>query len=183
MNLYPKNSQKRKYLSNILKNFKYPNGIICPQCKSKQIYKVKRYPKKRQCGSCRKNFSIFKGSIFENSKIPFKKWLFVMHFIVNARKSVSACQICREIGGSYKTSWRLIHKIRESMLERNVSIKLFKLIEEINKNYRRNTKYTKEKIGAKKNKRISITEIYSSMKNYQVSEESENVIEKEVQLV
>ena len=58
---------------------------------------------------------------------------------MNARKSVSACQICREIGGSYKTSWRLMHKIREAMSERNEYIKLFKLIEEINKNYIKET--------------------------------------------
>ena len=125
---------------------KYPNGIFCPRCKSKQIYKVKNYPKKRQCGACRKSFSIFKGTIFENSKVPFKKWLFAMHLMVNARKSVSACQMNREIGGSYMTSWRLMHKVRVAMREQDKYIKFFKLIEEINKNYSRKTKNTKDKM-------------------------------------
>ena len=125
---------------------KYPNGIKCPRCKSKQIYKVKNYPKKRQCGACRKSFSIFKDTIFENSKIPLKKWLFAMHMVVNARKSVSACQMCREMDVSYKTSWRLLHKIRGAMSERNEDIKLFKFIEEINKNYtKKKTKDMKDK--------------------------------------
>ena len=63
-----------------------------------------------------------------------------MHLMVNARKSVSACQMNREIGGSYMTSWRLMHKIRGAMREQNADIKFFKLIKEINKNYAGNNR-------------------------------------------
>ena len=73
--------------------------------------------------------------MFEISKVSFTKWLYAMHMVVNARKSVSACQMNREIGGSYMTSWRLLHKVRGAMQERNEYINLFKLIEEINKNH------------------------------------------------
>ena len=51
--------------------------------------------------------------------------------LVNARKSVSACQVSREIGGDYKTAWRMLHKIREAMAKDDIPIDLLKLFRDI----------------------------------------------------
>ncbi len=65
------------------------------------------------------SFSIFKGAIFERSHVSFRKWLYAIHMVINAKKSVSACQVSREIGDSYRAAWRMMHKIREAMANNN----------------------------------------------------------------
>ena len=117
--------------------FKYPKGIICPRCNSQQIYKARKYPKQRRCGSCQNRFSIFQDTVFGHTKISFKKWLYVIHSMTDTLegKEKSILQISREIGASYKTCWRLVHKIREAMSDPYANRKLFKFIEKINKNY------------------------------------------------
>ncbi len=55
--------------------------------------------------------------------------------VINAKKSVSACQVSREIGDSYRTAWRMMHKIREAMANNNSTKELFKSIVEIDETY------------------------------------------------
>ncbi len=81
------------------------------------------------------SFSIFKGTIFERSHVSFRKWLYAIHMVINAKKSVSTCQVSREIGGDYRTAWRMMHKIREAMANNNSTKELFKSIVEINETY------------------------------------------------
>ena len=49
---------------------RYPNGIFCPKCKSKQIYKIKKSPKQRLCGSCKNNFQYSKVPCSKIAKFP-----------------------------------------------------------------------------------------------------------------
>ncbi|WP_235592599.1 IS1595 family transposase [Leptospira interrogans] len=96
-------------------HIKYPKGVRCSHCDSKRVVHRKETPRKFQCNSCNNSFSIFKSSIFKDSKLDFRKWLYVIHLVVNAKKGISACQVHREIRGSYKTSWRMVHQIRKAM--------------------------------------------------------------------
>ncbi|WP_025177037.1 IS1595 family transposase [Leptospira kirschneri] len=98
-------------------NIKYPKGVRCPHCDSKKVVHRKETPRKFQCNSCNNSFSLFKSSIFKNSKVNLRKWLFVTHLVINAKKGISACQVHREIRGSYKTSWRMVHQIRKAMAQ------------------------------------------------------------------
>lgn len=115
-------------------HIKYPKGVRCPHCDSKRVVHRKETPRKFQCNSCNNSFSIFKSSIFKDSKLDIRKWLYVIHLVVNAKKGISACQVHREIRGSYKTSWRMVHQIRKAM-DQITTKNAFKAIFEIDEAY------------------------------------------------
>ena len=112
---------------------RYPDGVKCSKCGSDKIYR--RTNKNLHCNNCHKSTSIFVGTIFERSRVSFRKWLYAIHMVINAKKSVSACQVSREIGGDYRTAWRMMHKIRQAMAKDNNTKELFKSIVEIDETY------------------------------------------------
>ena len=91
-------------------NSRYGNNLKCPHCGSKSIYKTID-KKKMQCPSCKNTFSIFKNTIFEKSSTDLRKWFFAIHLFLNGKKGISALQLQREIDVTYKTAWRMLHKI------------------------------------------------------------------------
>ena len=70
-----------------------------------------------QCNSreCRKQFSVTVGTVFERSHIPLNKWLLAAFLICASKKGVSAHQMHRIIGITYKSAWFMMHRIREAM--------------------------------------------------------------------
>jgi transposase-like protein len=107
---------------------RWPNGVACPLCDGgKKVYEVwYRYMSKdgtesvrRQwkCGACRKRFSVTSRSIFEGSHIPVGKWIYAIFIMCSSKKGVSANQLRRELGVSYKTAWFMCHRVREAMLQ------------------------------------------------------------------
>ena len=67
------------------------------------------------CNSCRYRFSVTSGTIFDNTNIPLWKWFVTIYLICESKKSISANQIKRTIGVSYKSAWYLCHRIRAAM--------------------------------------------------------------------
>ena len=95
---------------------RYGNEVKCNHCGCKHsVYHIAKYPKNFICFNCKNTFSIFKGTIFEKSCTDLRKWLYAIHLILNSKKAISALQLKREIGVTYKTAWRMLHKIREAM--------------------------------------------------------------------
>ena len=68
-----------------------------------------------QCNKCREQFTVTVGTVFERSKIPLNKWLLCNHLLCASKKGMSALQISRMLGVTYKTAWFMCHRIRESM--------------------------------------------------------------------
>ena len=68
-----------------------------------------------QCNKCREQFTVTVGTIFERSKIPLNKWLLCNHLLCAGKKGMSAHQIHRMLGVTYKTAWFMCHRIREAM--------------------------------------------------------------------
>jgi len=95
---------------------KWPNGIECPRCQSKKISKIAARHT-YDCDSCRYQFSVTAGSIFHDSHLPLTKWFFATYVMVESKKGVSANQLKRMLGVSYKTAWYLCHRIRKAMTE------------------------------------------------------------------
>jgi hypothetical protein len=69
------------------------------------------------CSACRDKFTVRVGSIFERSHIPLHKWLLAFRLITCSKKGVSAHQIHRTLGITYKSAWFLMHRIREAMTD------------------------------------------------------------------
>jgi transposase-like protein len=68
-----------------------------------------------QCNKCREQFTVTVGTVFERSKIPLNKWLLCNHLLCAGKKGVSAHQIHRMLGVTYKTAWFMCHRLREAM--------------------------------------------------------------------
>ena len=68
-----------------------------------------------QCNDCREKFTVRTGSIMERSHVPLHKWLLATHLMAASKKGMSAKQMERLLGVTYKTAWFLCHRIREAM--------------------------------------------------------------------
>jgi len=114
---------------------RYGNALTCPRCGAKtKVYRWRERAKMVHCKGCNNQFSVFAGTIFEGSPTNIRKWFYAIHLFLNAKKGVSACQLQREIGVTYKTAWRILMRIRMAMgNERNK--RLFKGIVEIDETY------------------------------------------------
>ena len=112
---------------NFLENKRWPNGPICPFCNSNKVYSLKPKsnsvspvrPGVHKCASCRKQFTVRIGSVFEDSHIPLNKWLMAIHLMTSSKKGVSSLQLSRELGITPKSAWFLSHRIREAMTEKS----------------------------------------------------------------
>ncbi len=104
----------RKYLAVL----RWPDGIVCPRCGSKSISGISTR-NQLDCNTCRYRFSVTSGTIFHDSHLPLWKWFATAYLMVESKKGMSANQIRRTIGVSYKTAWYLCHRIRAAMAEAN----------------------------------------------------------------
>lgn len=101
-----------------LEDLRWPNGPECPHCGSgdaKRLKGDKHRPGVVQCNACRKQYTVTVGTVFERSKVPLNKWLLATHLMCASKKGVSAHQLHRMLGVTYKTAWFMAHRIREAM--------------------------------------------------------------------
>ena len=105
----------RKHLEAI----RWPDGPICPHCgvvdTAHRIKGKSARPGLWFCADCRKQFTVTVGTLFERSKVPLHKWLLANHLICASKKGMSAHQLHRMLGVTYKTAWFMAHRIREAM--------------------------------------------------------------------
>lgn len=115
-------------------SIKYGKECACNHCGSLKVYQRPDRPRIFQCGDCFNDFSVFKDSIFENSKTDLRKWFYAIHLFLNGKKGISGLQLQREIGGSYKTSWRILKQIRLAMANKQFK-HTFDTVVEIDETY------------------------------------------------
>jgi transposase-like protein len=100
---------------------RWPNGPVCPHCGNLDQDKIAKGKGKSHrpglyyCAACNGQFTATVGTVMERSKIPLSKWLFAMHLMGASKKGMSALQLSRMLGVTYKTAWFLSHRIREAM--------------------------------------------------------------------
>jgi transposase-like protein len=101
-----------------LESLRWPDAIMCPRCASDKISKI---VKRNQfdCDHCRYQFSVTAGTIFNDSHLPLWKWFLCVYLLCESKKGMSANQLKRVLGISYKTAWYLCHRIRAAMKEIN----------------------------------------------------------------
>jgi transposase-like protein len=100
---------------------RWPNGPYCPHCGNLDQEKIAKghgkihRPGLYYCAACNGQFTVTVGTVMERSKIPLSKWLFAMHLMGASKKEMSALQLQRMLGVTYKTAWFLCHRIRTAM--------------------------------------------------------------------
>lgn len=94
----------------VLKEQRWGKYIICPYCGCVEC--VERSDGKYRCHGCGSNFSVLVGTIFENTKIPLRKWFMAMYLISSHKKGISSIQLAQDIHVTQKTAWFMLHKLR-----------------------------------------------------------------------
>jgi len=115
---------------------RWPDGKPgCPHCgeigRSYRLPPIAGKPKKDgeityrkglwKCGACRKQFTVTVDTIFEDSHIPLNKWLMAFHLLCASKKGMSAHQLHRMLGVTYKSAWFMAHRIRYAMAQLNLT--------------------------------------------------------------
>lgn len=102
-----------------LERLHWPDGPVCPTCggldRITKLAGKSTRPGVYKCNDCEKPFTVTVGTIFEDSKIPLNKWLMAYALINASKKGISAHQLHRSLGITYKSAWFLAHRIRETM--------------------------------------------------------------------
>ncbi len=113
--IFTDEAKAREYLESV----RWPRGTICPHCgaiksATKMTGKSHR-PGLYQCNECREPFTVTVGTVYERSHIPLNKWLLATHLMCASKKGISAHQLHRMLGITYKSAWFMAHRIREAM--------------------------------------------------------------------
>lgn len=118
---------------------KFPDGFICPVCKCKEYYPIKRHIKSKngeekaartryQCKNCKHQTSVTEGTIMDRSHLSLKIWLWAIYLVTMDKRGCSASMLSQFLCLPYKTSWHLLQRIRKAMQVRN---ELYQLAERI----------------------------------------------------
>jgi transposase-like protein len=108
-----------------LEAVRWPHGPYCPHCGNADQSRIAKVEGKKQshrpglyyCNECKGQFTVTVGTVFERSKIKLSKWWLATHLLGASKKGMSAHQLHRMLGVTYKTAWFMAHRIREAMKE------------------------------------------------------------------
>jgi transposase-like protein len=106
-----------------LEAVRWPDGPICPHCGNHDQDRIalvegtkrSHRPGLYYCVECKGQFTVTVGTVFERSKVPLTKWWLAVHLLGSSKKGMSAHQLHRMLGVTYKTAWFMAHRIREAM--------------------------------------------------------------------
>src|SRR5437667_1122117 len=98
----------------LLELLRWPSGVCCLRCGNVSVSKLDNRHQ-YECNGCRYQFSTTAGSVFHDSHLPLWKWFLATYLMCEGKKGISANQLKRTLGISYKTAWYLCHRIRAAM--------------------------------------------------------------------
>ncbi|MGA2029639.1 MAG: IS1595 family transposase, partial [Verrucomicrobiota bacterium] len=120
----------RAHLEKVL----WPNGVVCPHCQCNDQAKfsninanaaAKTRAGLRYCSNCKGQFTVTVGTVFEDSKIPLRKWLIAWYMLCSSKKGISSLQLQRNLElGSYRTALFMAHRIRHALRDAEFAEKL-----------------------------------------------------------
>src|SRR3954467_1007447 len=111
---FPNSLAAAEYLESI----RWPDGPVCPHCgeSERKPYRLQSETRRLWKGAaCRKQYTVTVGTIFESSHIPLHKWLWAFFLLCSSKKGMSAHQLHRMLGITYKSAWFMCHRIRYAM--------------------------------------------------------------------
>lgn len=95
----------------------WPGGFVCPVCGVMQSRTSFRREKRLywQCAGCQHQCSVTSGTVFEATKLPLTRWFMAMQLLTQSKNNVSALEMKRQLGVSYRTAWLIKHKLLQAM--------------------------------------------------------------------
>ncbi|MFC1979678.1 IS1595 family transposase [Chloroflexota bacterium] len=100
-----------------LKNIRFPDGIYCPKCQKVTTHYRIKGRKAYCCEFCNHTFSPTAGTIFHKSETSLRSWFHAIFLMCTTKTGISAKQLQRETGVTYKTAWRMFNHTRKLMSE------------------------------------------------------------------
>ncbi len=98
----------------VLEDIRWPNGVHCERCGCVETFKIPKH-NRWECKGCGYQFTVMSGTIMHDSHLPLRKWFIAIYLMCESKKGISANQMKRTLGVSYKTAWYLCHRIRQAM--------------------------------------------------------------------
>ena len=97
---------------------RWPYGFRCPSCEGAEHSRFERHGRSYwQCSACRAQTSLTAGTIFDASKLPLTVWFLGMYLLTQTKTGMSALELHRHLGVSYRTAWLVKHKLMQVMYE------------------------------------------------------------------
>ncbi|HEX5174600.1 MAG TPA: IS1595 family transposase [Gaiellaceae bacterium] len=118
LGVYDEKFQDPLAAADYLESIRWPDGPVCPHCgeSERKPYALKSKTRKLwKCAACRKQYTVTVGTIFEGSHIGLHKWLLAFYLLCSSKKGMSAHQLHRMLGVTYKSAWFMAHRIRYAM--------------------------------------------------------------------
>lgn len=104
---------------NHLENIRWGDEPTCPHCHSDQVARKADGERigRWNCHSCHASYNVLSGTIFNKTRVPLQKWFLAIGLVINAKKSLSSCQLARDLDLTQQTAWYMQHRIRAAMTE------------------------------------------------------------------
>ena len=109
--------QNDKAARKFVEKIRWPDGTVCPHCGTVGTAYATKKEGVYRCAEkfCRMDFTVTTGTVMESSHVPLHKWLMGFYLMSSSKKGISAHQLHRSLGITYKTAWFMAHRIREAM--------------------------------------------------------------------
>ncbi len=103
-----------------LETVRWNDNPTCPYCKSDKVARKNELDKvgRWNCHACKSSFNVLSGTIMQKTKVPLQKWFLAIGLMVNAKKSLSSCQLARDLELNQKTAWYVQTRIRVAMVHK-----------------------------------------------------------------
>ena len=114
-----------------LENIRFSSTPYCPLCggvkvaRKAELKRIGRW----NCHNCKSSFNVLSGTLFEKTQVPLQKWFLAIGLIVNAKKSLSSCQLARDLELTQPTAWYMQQRIRSEMASKQSDILLQGIVE------------------------------------------------------
>lgn len=106
--------QTEREARSYIENCRWNGSPTCPKCGAASRIQTRKIDGYYRCLSCKSDFTVRTGTIFERSHVPLDKWLYTIYLLVTARKGISSLQLSKEIGVTQKTAWFMLARLRKA---------------------------------------------------------------------
>ena len=111
-----------------LRNIRWHDGEFCPRCNGNRIYRFSDH-KTFKCGECLQRFSIKVGTIFEDTKLPLRKWFMAIWMITNHPKGIASTTLAKDLKITQKSAWLALHRLRHASTTKSFNAPLRALLD------------------------------------------------------